>query len=400
MLASKLFAYKVKVPSIELMKHWIRKIKLILSKSLLKDAYSLLKHLKKNDAYLCNSATKDAPTFVWHGTQDIHSSYFLEHALGKDYSKMHFGHVSVNAVINQLVRKGLQADVYLQPTVMRFHRTSLNSLIVPYWAEFDVNLEGKDFENKYAAFQKIRYYTRKAGFTPCWPEMTQALIDEFYYEMVVPFISARKGDKAMKFSREYFASIAAKNGKFLFLERDGKRVAGMVILMGEVPMYHTIGIRMDDAKDHFADGAFKSLFYFAHIQLQKMGYLRVTVGGSRPFLNDHSLVFKIQIGCEPIKNRILRDEIVLLSILHDSPQVRNWLNANPFISLDVERQPHPTFFVPFSAYCDQNAFQKLQATASLYKPAVSLVFVFDCPDQFKFEVFPSINFFPFKDLVN
>lgn len=382
------------------MKQWIRKIKLILSKSLLKDAYSLLKHLRKQEACLCNSATKDAPTLVWHGAQDIHSSYFLEHALGKDYSKMHFGNVSVNAVINQLARKGIQADVYLQPTVMRFNRTNFKSLIVPYWAEFDVDLEGKDFENKYASFQKVRYYTRKAGFTPVWPTMTPALIQEFYQEMVVPFIQARKGDKAMKFTQGYFEGIANKNGKFLFLERDGKRVAGMVLLMGEVPMYHTIGIRMGDAKDHFADGAFKSLFYFAHIQMQKMGYKRVTVGGSRPFLNDPSFIFKVQIGCEPVKNRILRDEIVLLSILSDSPKVRNWLMANSFISLDVERQPHPTFFIPFSTYCDPVALQKLQTSALLYQPAVSQAYVFDSPPHFVFDAYPYLNFIDFKVLIN
>ncbi len=382
------------------MKHWIRKFKLLLANSFLHDIYILLKHFKKQKVLVCSSTTNHTIRIVWHGDQDIHSSFFLDHALGNDYSTMRYDSISTKAVINQLLRKMIQADVFLQPTVMRFHTNGLKSLILPYWAEFDVNLEGKDFENKYASFQKIRYYTRKAGFVPIWPEMTPALIDEFYYEMVVPFIKARKGDKAMKFTREYFEGIAHKNGKFLFLERDGKRVAGMVILMGDVPIYHTIGIRMGDAKDHFADGAFKSLFYFAHIQLQKMGYKRVTVGGSRPFLNDHSLVFKIQIGCEPIKNRILRDEIVLLSILHDSPQVRNWLNANPFIALDVERQPHPTFFIPFADYVDQIALQKLQASALLYQPAVSHAYVFDSPAQFVFDEFQFLNFFAYKVLLN
>lgn len=378
----------------------IQKLKLLIAKSFIHGLYMRHKLSKKHKLLVCNSTVNDSISLGWQGGQDIHADYFLEHILGTDYTVKPIPSISAHVLDQKDTLQGNGIDILLQPSLMPYFSGGPTQLILPYWAEFDVNLEGKDFENNYASFQKVRYYTRKAGFTPVWPEMTPELIDEFYYDMVVPFIEARKGSKAMKFTRAYFAGIAHKNGSFLFLERDGKLVAGMVVLMDAVPMYHTIGIRMNDDKDHFADGAFKSLFYFAHIHMQKLGYNRVTVGGSRPFLNDPSLIFKLQIGCEPIKNRILRDEILLLKVLIDNQKVREWLSKNPFISLDSERQPHPTFFIPFTDYCDLSIVQKFQDTAMHYHPAISHIYVFDSPAQFVFDVFPLIRFFSFKSLLD
>jgi hypothetical protein len=380
-------------------KSTIRDVRFFLTRSFIHRLYMYLKQFHKFSLIHGASSCENGLSATWYGDHDLNADYFMTRFLGGDFhvnsEKRILKQVASKIVENQINKP----DFYFQEIPPAQFAFGNHQLVIPAWAEFDFVIEGKDFEKRYPPFQNIRNYTRKAGFKPVWPELTKEIINMFYDEMAIPFITARKGKQAMDFSRAFFMGILKRNGRILFLERDGRLVAGMVITFGEIPMYHTVGIRMNDEKNHFADGAFKSLYYFAHLQLQADGFKRVTLGGSRPFLDDHSFMFKMQIGSELVKNRIIRNEAVLFHLSVDNERVRNWLEQNPFIVLDNQKEPHPVFFTKYNEAFDSGISPDVVKKTKYYAPTQSIVYLFDLPSGHLPDQITGIELRSFNDLI-
>jgi hypothetical protein len=122
--------------------------------------------------------------------------------------------------------------------------------------------------------------------------------DEFYRTMLLPQALARFGDAAWLPSRRFLKELAAK-GVLHFLNRDGKRIAGIVTVRhGDTLWTPIMGVRNGDEM-LLRQGATVALFFKTFEWAREQGCRRIDSGRTSSFVNEGVHRNKSKWGLQP-----------------------------------------------------------------------------------------------------
>lgn len=171
-------------------------------------------------------------------------------------------------------------------------------------------------------------------------ERDRERLERFYDEMYVPYVRCVHGDRAFVTPRhEFLAKL--NDAELLVIRQGGESIAGGVLLYeeGRVRSW-CLGVKNGDRR-YLREGAIAALYHYQASYLIAKGYTQVHVGGSRPFLNDGVLRYKMKWGMR-VADRAPKWLMLRYSSL--TPAAAACLVRNPFIH-EVGGKLHVTSFV-------------------------------------------------------
>jgi hypothetical protein len=166
--------------------------------------------------------------------------------------------------------------------------------------------------------------------------------DNFYHHMYLPYVTQRfKGQEIPMTYEQFITARKQKTVELLFVEFDGKKVAGQIIDYSSVlPRLWSIGVLVSDKK-YLKMSCTAACYYFSSLHLTKQGYSTMNLGKSRPMINDGPLQFKIKWGME-VTNYV--EKGFLIKPLSNDKLIIDIFSANPFIYTDNNKL-HSAVFV-------------------------------------------------------
>ena len=135
----------------------------------------------------------------------------------------------------------------------------------------------------------------------------------------------------------------SNNSELLFVTKDSKRIAGMMICYekNEVLAYR-LGVRDGDFQ-WVAKGAISALYVNTINHCRAKGFKKLSIGESRPFFSDGVLTYKLNNWNMKIDD-YSKDLYFLFKPFKASPFTKEFLLNNSFISLDKGKMVFNTFY--------------------------------------------------------
>lgn len=208
-----------------------------------------------------------------------------------------------------------------------------NTFCIPSWVYGSVKLED-DFANFIKRSKSARSNIKKVIDSQFDIEIVKSRSDfeMFYHKMLYPYSQKRYGKFAVIDNYGQLGDRYIKNGELIFIKKGSQCIAGMLLLYeeGEVTSYR-IGILNGDIR-WVKEGAISALYYHAIRYCSDNGHQKINLGGSRPFLSDGVMRYKLTAWNMKIDG-YAKAFYFILKPLKKSHFVKEFLKTNPFISL-------------------------------------------------------------------
>ncbi|HTU78800.1 MAG TPA: hypothetical protein VMF09_08590 [Solirubrobacteraceae bacterium] len=193
--------------------------------------------------------------------------------------------------------------------------------------------------------EKLRSGIRRFGWSLERDE-SSAGFDFFFDRMHVPTMVARHGDDEVHTeSRDIARHALFERGALLFLRHEGERRAGLICRTdGATVSFRLAGVLDGDSR-HYSDSLQLGLYSLALEWAAEQGAQYVELSGSRPFVSEGLYQFKRKFRPEillPFNH--FRSKRLVLMVRQDTPEVRDWLVANPIIAIDGRQELRVLFF--------------------------------------------------------
>lgn len=207
-----------------------------------------------------------------------------------------------NVPVWDLARRLQQWENEVDLIVIRANRISArlcfdsNYLSVPEWvgATLTTPAEPEKLTRLNSDIAEDMRRVRRGRFEPVLSH-EESDFDAFYRTMYVPFIRQRHGSAAV-FRNPYLLKRGFHRGGLLWLNRDGRRVAGAVFeLRGDTLVWLGIGTADGDPA-LLKDGATAALYYHVIMHAHRSGCARIDFGTSRSSIHDGVLRYKRKWG--------------------------------------------------------------------------------------------------------
>ncbi|MFT4825794.1 MAG: hypothetical protein ACJAUG_002268 [Halioglobus sp.] len=171
---------------------------------------------------------------------------------------------------------------------------------------------------------------RKNGLTYQLSNDPGDLLD-FYDNIYLPTIQARHENTAVFSSFDEITDVMSKGDNCLLLvKHEEKTVAGVIILMRDVPRLWLGGIR--DSNDAYRRmGAVGATYFFPAMYLSDQGYQQMDLGRSRSFFNDG--VFRYKSKWDHRLFAFDKDGLIL-KVLNTSDAAAGFLCSQPFACIE------------------------------------------------------------------
>ena len=156
----------------------------------------------------------------------------------------------------------------------------------------------------------------------------EAWLDDFYYNMYVPYCQARHGEYARVKSRETLRACY-RRGFGVVVTQQGKPVGGAIsFLQGKTLWSAYMGVLNGDL-DLARHGAVLALYYYTQVHAFSIGCTGIDFGNSRPFLSESSLKYKLKWGMQVLNED---DGIGLYAVASpgNTDSAKRFLLENPF----------------------------------------------------------------------
>jgi GNAT acetyltransferase-like protein len=231
----------------------------------------------------------------------------------------------------------------------------IRTFCLPTWVMGSVDLP-PDFDTylkKNKGVKNALRITNKAHFK-IEVSSDPLLFDEFYHKMHQPYMYKRHGDCAIEEGYDRLKSRFLKNSEIVFVVKGSQRIAGCILCYkGEEAMAYRLGVRDGDYQ-WVKQGAISALYLNMIEHCCSKGLKKLSLGGSRPFLSDGVLVYKMRNWSMKI-NDYSKYFYFLLKPLKSNTFTHEFLGNNPFISLKKGKMVVDTF-------CEKNCTDIAAAT--------------------------------------
>jgi hypothetical protein len=158
-------------------------------------------------------------------------------------------------------------------------------------------------------------------------------VEQLIEQMHIPYIQGRHQENAFLPSK---AAIGVRfaDSEMLFITTEGETIAGIMLhCLNNVASLHYIGVK-DNKLEYLKKGCIGAMYYFAILRSIERGMPTLHFGGTSPFLTDSLTFFKLSFRPDVIPNTFLPDYFVKFSLRKKTPQLLDFLQKNPFISVD------------------------------------------------------------------
>lgn len=209
-----------------------------------------------------------------------------------------------------------------------------NAFCIPCWIDGCVDLR-KNTEEFFCHSKNARYNLRrilKADFQVSYVNDLSSF-NYFYYKMYRPYILNVYNDAAQIQGHDSLKQSYLDGGELLLLKANSQVIGGMLMLLrNDIAITHRLGI-LDGNIRTARNGAVSALFYYGMRRANALGYKKLRLGGSRSFLRDGLLRFKLDI-CNMMIDHYSTNAYFYIKFVKMSEGVRCFLINNPFICLD------------------------------------------------------------------
>jgi hypothetical protein len=150
--------------------------------------------------------------------------------------------------------------------------------------------------------------------------------------MYLPYLSNRHGNLGLETSLERMKR-SFENGELLLIKDGEDIIAGVQIdykIMNGIPRTTQLGILSGDFH-YVKKGALIAIYYYTIEYLKKNKHKKLSLGTTRPFINDGLLNFKLSWGANIVCET---STAFLLCILSHKKCLKTFLLSNPFICMD------------------------------------------------------------------
>ncbi len=162
-----------------------------------------------------------------------------------------------------------------------------------------------------------------------------ALFHEFYDRMYRPTMFNRHGPRERVEDKAPAFECIFRHGFLFFLREGEKRIAGTMCHWhpgNGVLTLRLLGVA-DGAREHYASGAFKAIYHHLLAWAAENGVRQVDFQGTEPFLSKGTFQWKRRFGSRVIlPPNHFGAKRLWLKVHRDTPQVRDYLVANPVLA--------------------------------------------------------------------
>jgi hypothetical protein len=220
-----------------------------------------------------------------------------------------------------------------------------NAIITPEFVEHELGVSGEWEEVQRRLRKRMRdeiRLTRKYGYQYKISRNAQDF-KKFYYDMYLPTVHSRHKDAAspmpLRQAFEYF-----RYGLLFLVERDGRRVCGLVChLKHDTVRLMVMGIVNGD-KQLLKEGAADALYYLLIQWANLHGYQAISFLGSGTRLNSGLFQYKRKWGTTISVSNTLHRQI-WIKIQRNTPAAVQFLKDNPFVIIDRDGKLHGLIIV-------------------------------------------------------
>jgi len=289
-----------------------------------------------------NSQTGDYPlSFAYAGHNIITKNYWAERILGSNWTEHNMGKYLSYNIQNFIKNEHPDCSmILLQPDSFLAHKLDKHPVFkIPEWIDMEIDIsQPMDALCKISrsGFRDTRRLIKKYELTF---EVTHDLchFDEFYYNMLIPYINNRYVDTARLGSYSHEKNLFYHSD--LFLIKKGDEVVG-----GSLVEYRDGGafLRKMAVKDgdfvYVKQGVLGAAYYFVIEEMKRKGFNKIHIGGSRPVLSDGVTKFKTRWLGSIVPDYVPFDYTFMI-LLKDSYSLQNFLTSNPFIYYTKNLEP-------------------------------------------------------------
>ncbi len=222
------------------------------------------------------------------------------------------------------------------PNFLRRLSEKMKCFYLPSWisGEIDASFEEHAiFNNRNNTLMSdLRRIKRNKLYYEVAHELSQ--LQNFYYNMYLPYITKVHGDRSIIPSYDYVKSEFKRRGSsntLLLVKKKEEYIGGVLLLCRKNKTKLWIGGLKNGNLDYVRDGAIGALFHFSVQYLKQKGFTRINFGGSRPFLKDGVLRYKRKWN-QKISNR--KETGFLVKMVSKTDGAKSFFLNNPFIYED------------------------------------------------------------------
>lgn len=271
--------------------------------------------------------TSQQPLSMIYAGLERHKNYMTNLAFTPEPSEEYLGKLKAEHIAEHLASNiDLITYEVSGPKAASFHINT--DFAIPMWSKIEMPLLPSPLRRK--EFSEVRGKIKKHGYGY---ELSVNPVDlkSFYEHFYKPYISKTHTETAYIEPLEELEKHF-NNGELLYVTKDGKRIAGILIAFEDVPRLCCRGINQD-GEGYVQQKLSGALYFFVMTHLLDLGYKKANLGYCRGFLTDGPLRFKAGLGATVSDQYHQESGTLRYQLLRSSIGAQEFLYANPFIDI-------------------------------------------------------------------
>ncbi|OON79711.1 hypothetical protein B1H18_14215 [Streptomyces tsukubensis] len=228
--------------------------------------------------------------------------------------------------------------------------TESASLIIPMRIHFVLDTQGgsdtarrkisKRERSQFNHDMKLRDWSWSVERDPAW-------FDFFYDRLYRPTMRNRHGTRERTETKEVSYECLFRSGRMFSLSQNGEHIAGALCHWDPATQVLTLRLLgvLDGSEEHYDNGAFKAIYHFLIGWAADNGVRFLDFQGTEPFLSKGTYQWKRRFGTRVIlPPNHFGNKRLWLQVRRDTPEVRDFLVANPVLAEDVDGSLRAVYF--------------------------------------------------------
>ncbi|MEU3199951.1 hypothetical protein [Streptomyces sp. NPDC006996] len=171
--------------------------------------------------------------------------------------------------------------------------------------------------------------------------------NQFYDRMHLPTMLRRHGRTARSEPKDAAFQCLFEYGVLFFVEEGGTRIGGMLCRLdpqGKRLIIRLVGV-LDGEETHYSSSVYMAMYILVLEWARNQGLAEVDLSVSEPFLSKGVLQFKRKLHPHfELPRNHLKNRRLWLKAQHDCAEVRDFLVANPLISINAGGRLKAVYF--------------------------------------------------------